>query len=803
MVWAGSMSRSAMMALAIASVSLPPAAFGQQGTEASQSQQSAVSHLAWPRDYDLGDTRLEIYQPQIDTWDGTRITGRSALALGPKAGAPVYGTASFSARATIDRAAGLVHLDDITITKVDVVTAPDQESAVKQAIDQRLPRDGLTVALDQLQTSYAVHQTLAAMKTQPVDNTAPRILFADTLTLLVPVAGEPVLRPIAGVSGFERVINTRALILRDHQGAYHLQAAGTWYEARSFDAPWVVTPRPSHALEAAARIAVKSAAPDPLLGHNGKPIVPPPAILVSTVPTELIQTNGQPQMLPVSGTQLLSMNNADHAVFMNPDNNDFYVLISGRWFRGPGLKGPWAFVPSDALPADFARISPHDPMANVLVSVAGTPQAKEAAIAATLPQTAIVKRSASASVSYQGAPHFIPIEGTTLKYAINTPLPVIQVTPDAYYMVSDGVWFTAVSATGPWRVATRVPDEIYSIPVASPVHYVTYVRIYGEQPDAVVVGYTPGYMGVMVAPGGTVVYGTGYSCPGYVGVNAWYGCPTTYGYGAGFALSSAVGFGYGFASGWGWGASAAPSWGPYWGTGPYGGTWGQVNVDQANIYSRLGGQATVDHAWGTTANGTNVSGRAWSGATSWGTHFAGGSAAGFNPYTGNYGAAGANARYNPGTGAAGVSQSGIVGNTKTGNFDAERQSTGSDPTRGTAHATSTTVSRQNGELHVNSRGAVADARTGTAVGWNNGNIYADHDGHVYTHNDSGWSRMTNAGWQEVDHSQDMSELNREREAREWGGQRLEAYGDRFGADRFGGGEFHRAGFGGFRGGFRR
>ena len=72
--------------------------------------------------------------------------------------------------------------------------------------------------------------------------------------------------------------------------------------------------------------------------------------------------------------------------------NDYYVLVSGRWFKASNMNGPWTYVPGNALPPDFARISVHDPKANVLVSVPGTPQAKEAAIAATVPQTATVSR---------------------------------------------------------------------------------------------------------------------------------------------------------------------------------------------------------------------------------------------------------------------------------------------------------------------------------------------------------------------------------------------------------------------------
>ena len=73
---------------------------------------------------------------------------------------------------------------------------------------------------------------------------------------------------------------------------------------------------------------------------------------------------------------------------------------------------------------------------------------------------------------------------------VNSSEPMIQVTPNAYYAVTAGVWFTAPQLTGPWTVATSVPEAIYTIPPSSPLYYVTYVRIYEATPNYVYVGYT-------------------------------------------------------------------------------------------------------------------------------------------------------------------------------------------------------------------------------------------------------------------------------------------------------------------------
>ena len=82
--------------------------------------------------------------------------------------------------------------------------------------------------------------------------------------------------------------------------------------------------------------------------------------------------------------------------------------------------------------------------------------------------------------------------------------------------------------TGSWRVATSVPDEIYTIPPESPIYHVTFVRVYGSTPEVVYVGYTPGYTTTYVYHS-TIVYGTGYWYPYWYG-RYYYPRPATWGF---------------------------------------------------------------------------------------------------------------------------------------------------------------------------------------------------------------------------------------------------------------------------------
>jgi hypothetical protein len=787
---------------------------------------SSAAQLQWPRELDSAGTRIEMYQPQIEQWNGNKIAGRAAIALGSAKGdaSPTYGVAQFTADADIDKGSGLVHLSNITIGDVSVPTRPGAASQVKSAIVGHVPAQGMTVSLDELQTSYAVSKQLDKSMEAPVQNPVPRIVFASTPTILVLVDGEPAWRDVSGTK-FRRALNSRAMLLEDANGHLFLHAAGHWYATTSMNGAWAeLTKQPSDLLDAARKADAASHA-DPMLARDGKPAPHAPAVLFSTQPTELVTTDGPAKLEPVAGTNLLTVTNTDHAVFVLPQTNQYFVLLSGRWFAGSSQNGPWHYVSAQELPKDFAKISPQDPKSNVLVSVAGTPQAKEAAIAATIPQTATVSRSkASLNVKYDGSPHFESIQGTALQYAVNTAVPVIRVSGNQYYAVQNGVWFVAGAPTGPWAVASAVPGVIYTIPVQSPLHYVTYVQVYSVTPTTVVTGYTPGYMGVVVGADGTVVYGTGYVYPAYVGPTYYYGYPPTYGYGAAFAMDAAAGFAFGFAAGAIWG-SCEPYWGPY-----YGGGWSNVNINQANFYGRWG-NGSVTHVTGYNAwTGTSFRGTAAAGFNPvTGAHWQGSQGGAFNPYSGNFAAGRQGSFSNPVTGRAGAGRAGVAGNTYTGNYVAGRQGGVVNPVTG-AHAAArsgiqgnayngnyaagrqsagynpqtgryvaaehgVTGNTQNGQSPQSvNRGIAGNAQRGNAVAWNNGDVYAAHDGNVYQHTQDGsWQQHTPNGWQPVDHSNTQlnSNLDSMRQARDTGDQRF--------SNRMGGG----AGGGFHGGGLRR
>jgi uncharacterized protein (TIGR03000 family) len=546
----------------------------------------------WPRQIVSAENTVCLYQPQVEKWQDNRLTARAAVTVGARESPrPAYGVLWLTARTQVDREARQVTLDDFQILKVSFPAAADKGAAYLALLRATVPAGARVIALDRIEASLATAEDAVKVPTLPLKNDVPRILFTTRPAVLILIDGKPVLRRIAG-SKLRRVINTRAIMLQDEAtGKYYVHVLDGWQEARNLEGPW----EPADAPPAELATVLRQLAEDPRVDllddpapdlkeslEEGRTL----AVYASTTPAELIETRGEPSFTAIGGTKLQAARNTDADLILDPSTGYHYLLLSGRWLKSRSLQDGWQFVAGDRLPDDFTRIPETHLLGDVLASVAGTSQAREALIANQIPQTTIIKRSlAKLSPIFDGEPRLEPLGSTKLRYAVNSPTPVIEASPSAYYAVENGVWFTAAAATGPWTVATSVPPVIYTIPPSAPLYYATFVRVYDVTPDAVNVGYTPGYFGTCVAPWGTVVYGTGWAYQPWVG-QAWYGRAWTYGYAARFRCSSTAGWGFGFGA-----AMGRPWWRPLSWPSDWGDRYAHVHassiqVNNVNVYNR-------------------------------------------------------------------------------------------------------------------------------------------------------------------------------------------------------------------------
>jgi len=75
------------------------------------------------------------------------------------------------------------------------------------------------MSLDRLESALAIEGAERKAMRVPVANGVPRFVFSQTAAALVLVHGAPVWRAVPGTS-FQRILNTRALLLRDPAGSW-------------------------------------------------------------------------------------------------------------------------------------------------------------------------------------------------------------------------------------------------------------------------------------------------------------------------------------------------------------------------------------------------------------------------------------------------------------------------------------------------------------------------------------------------------------------------------------------------------
>jgi len=489
--------------------------------------------IDWPKQIKTDKVTILIYQLQPESFVGDNLSSRAAVSI-TKAGEsqPVFGAVWIDARVVTDRENRTVTLMEVTVKDVKFPAAIPQEKIekFKAHLEEEMPKWDLEYSLDELLSSLSVNEA-SVKASENLNNDPPDIIYSKVPSLLLVFDGDPKFVPMQKTD-LKKAVNTPFFLVQDIKGGnFYLFGGNFWYVTINLlKGNWTNIADPPKSVkklqEEISGEAEKTANPNE--EKNDADAKPISQIFVKTTPSELIQSDGEPNYAPIEGTQLLYMTNSDNEIFMNIDKQQYYVLLSGRWYTSPAITGPWTFLPADKLPPDFANIKEGSDKDIVLASVPGTDAAQEAILDAQLPQTAAVDRkTATTNVQYDGDPKFEQITGTRLYRGINTNSTVL-LYEKVYYVCDNAVWFTSQGPEGPWIVATTIPDEIQKIPPEDPAYNVKYVYIYDVHPDVIYMGYTPGYTGCYVF-GPTVVYGTGWRYHCWYG-NYYYPRPYTWGF---------------------------------------------------------------------------------------------------------------------------------------------------------------------------------------------------------------------------------------------------------------------------------
>src|SRR4051795_12335246 len=648
----------------------------------------------WPRAYDLASGgSILVYQPQISSWDSQKHLVAFSAVSHRTTGAekPALGTVKLEAETTVSVSDRLVRLQNLKITDANFSTlSKDQVREITTQIDKAIPDGDRVIALDRLLANLDKSQIMPKNK-EGVKSDPPTIFFSKTPAVIVNLDGEPIWSPIKD-NDLKYAVNTNwDLFQHTPTSTYFLRSENSWLKSSDVKGPWVAAGS-GRLPDSFKKLPAEENWKDVKASLPGKvfPAGQVPKVFVSLQPAELILLTGEPKYVPVAGTALFWISNTDSDVFRMGKTGLVYYLVAGRWFSAQDFTGPWTFA-TTSLTDDFKKIPLEHERSRVLASVPGTDAANEAVLLAQIPQTARVnkKQTKAPDVAFQGDPQFAPIEQTSVQRAVNTDKDVFKVG-DAYYMCYQGVWFVAKTASGPWEVASSVPEQIYQIPPSSPANHVTYVTVEKDDSDDEWVSFAAaaGYTGMMVAWGCTV-WGTGWYYPPYWGYGGYYPYYyphfPTYGYSA---------------------------WYNPW-TGAYG--------RSARVYGPYGGAgvgARYNPRTGTYARG----------AAAYGPYGARGVAQAYNPRTGTYASTrqGSNVYGSWGSTAVQRGDDWAVTNRYTNNR------TGN---------TTRTVRTDEGSAAVrrgdNGRVAVGDG----------GNVYAGRDGNVYRKDSGGsWQKYDNGNW---------------------------------------------------------
>ena len=529
-----------------------PTAFAQEEKE-----------FHWPKEIVKDKSTVTLYQPQYDGFKNNILEGRMALSIKIKDKEPMFGALWFKARLQTDLEERTAVIENLGIERVYFPGIEDSAKIERfsKLLVEEIESWNVVMSLDRLMASLSEVEDLYSLS-ENLNNNPPDIYFRTSPSALVTIDGEPKLKAVEG-AGFEYVVNTPFFIVKDSKGKYYIKGGKFWYVSNHVSSGYEHTEKVPADIEKFEKDNLQDTKPDSI----SMTITEAPDLIVVTKPSELISTDGEPDYATIEGTSLLFVSNSSEDIVMDINSQKHFVLIAGRWYASKSLAdGDWKFVEPKDLPKDFAKIPEDSDMASVRPSVPGTPEAQDALLEQSIPQTATVDRkTTTVEVQWDGDPKFEKIEGTDIAIAKNTDKTVLLISKK-YYCVDDAIWFISDKPTGPWVVSDTRPEEVDQIPPESEAYNVKYVYIYESTPEVVYVGYLPGYNYSYVY-GGCVVYGTGYYYRPWYG-HYYYPRPVTFGFGVHYNPWTGWGFSVGFSYGWvGWGFH--PYRRAYWGPRGY------------------------------------------------------------------------------------------------------------------------------------------------------------------------------------------------------------------------------------------
>jgi hypothetical protein len=198
----------------------------------------------------------------------------------------------------------------------------------------------------------------------------------------------------------------------------------------------------------------------------------PPKIIFATQASVLVLIDGPAQLSAIAGTKLERVINTRAVLLFETDKKIYYLRVQDWWLQAKDLQSEWTYakkLPDDMKKAEeyVVKNTPAQPLEDGQPKQQ-EPSLKEAGKKADIPLVFVVFGPAEL-IETKGAPHYNPIPGTGLEYAINTNGNLFRLDGQCYILIS-GRWFKAASVDGPWGYVsgTELPADFAKIPTDNP-----------------------------------------------------------------------------------------------------------------------------------------------------------------------------------------------------------------------------------------------------------------------------------------------------------------------------------------------
>ena len=248
-----------------------------------------AERLEWPRDIKAGDYTITLYQPQLETFEGHKLTGRMALSVKDKKDEMTFGVLWFDALLDSDKESRTAALESLDIVRVKFPDVDDNDANIiklKELIEADIEKTSVVMSLDDIRASLETVEMEAQLSDQ-LNNTPPVIYFRKEPTVLVSIDGAPKLKKVEN-SDLQYVQNTPFFIVKG-KSLYYLKGENSWYDSKEVVSDsWKPTKNVPKDIQKLAEQKFEGAEEE---NPDGKSDVIPKVIVVDK-PSELVVTDG-------------------------------------------------------------------------------------------------------------------------------------------------------------------------------------------------------------------------------------------------------------------------------------------------------------------------------------------------------------------------------------------------------------------------------------------------------------------------------------------------------------------------------